>query len=53
MRADFLIDGGVRITLDRSHAGAVAVFPVTKGIRLLGITLSSLGEKQLKSKPPS
>jgi len=27
------------------------LFPVTKGIRLLGMTLSSLGEKQLESEP--
>jgi hypothetical protein len=27
------------------------LFPVTKGIRLLGRTLSSLGEKQLESEP--
>jgi hypothetical protein len=25
--------------------------PLTKGIRLLGVTLSSLGEKQLESEP--
>src|ERR1700732_387122 len=28
-----------------------SLFPVTKGIRLLGMTLSSLGEKQLESEP--
>jgi DNA polymerase-4 len=27
------------------------LFPVTKGIRLLGMTLSSLDEKQLESEP--
>jgi DNA polymerase IV len=27
------------------------LFPVTKGIRLLGMTLSSLGEKRLESEP--
>ena len=27
------------------------LFPLTKGIRLLGMTLSSLGEKQLESEP--
>jgi DNA polymerase-4 len=34
-----------------SYALLEPLFPVTKGIRLLGITLSSLGEKQLESKP--
>ncbi len=34
-----------------SHALLEPLFPVTKGIRLLGITLSSLGEKQLESEP--
>ncbi len=34
-----------------SHALIEPLFPVTKGIRLLGITLSSLGEKQLESEP--
>jgi DNA polymerase-4 len=34
-----------------SHALLEPLFPVTKGIRLLGVTLSSLGEKQLESEP--
>jgi DNA polymerase-4 len=34
-----------------SHALLEPLFPVTKGIRLLGMTLSSLGEKQLESEP--
>ena len=34
-----------------SYALLEPLFPVTKGIRLLGITLSSLGEKQLESEP--
>jgi DNA polymerase IV len=34
-----------------SYALLKPLFPVTKGIRLLGITLSSLGEKQLESEP--
>src|ERR1700730_9930569 len=34
-----------------SYALLEPLFPVTKGIRLLGITLSSLGEKQLESGP--
>jgi hypothetical protein len=32
-----------------SYALLEPLFPVTKGIRLLGMTLSSLGEKQLES----
>jgi DNA polymerase IV len=34
-----------------SYALLEPLFPVTKGIRLLGMTLSSLGEKQLDSEP--
>jgi DNA polymerase-4 len=34
-----------------SYALLVPLFPVTKGIRLLGMTLSSLGGKQLESEP--
>ena len=34
-----------------SYALLEPLFPVTKGIRLLGMTLSSLGEKQLESGP--
>ena len=34
-----------------SYALLEPLFPVTKGIRLLGMTLSSLGEKQLESEP--
>src|SRR5580700_5138584 len=34
-----------------SYALLEPLFPVTKGIRLLGMTLSSLGGKQLKSEP--
>ena len=34
-----------------SYALLEPLFPVTKGIRLLGVTLSSLGEKQLESEP--
>src|SRR6202040_3389611 len=34
-----------------SHALLEPLFPVTKGIRLLGMTLSSLGGKQLESEP--
>jgi DNA polymerase-4 len=34
-----------------SHALLEPLFPVAKGIRLLGITLSSLGEKQLEREP--
>ena len=34
-----------------SYALLEPLFPVTKGIRLLGITLSSLAEKQLESEP--
>ena len=34
-----------------SNALLEPLFPVTKGIRLLGMTLSSLGEKQLESEP--
>ena len=34
-----------------SYALLEPLFPVTKGIRLLGITLSSLGEKQPKGEP--
>ncbi len=34
-----------------SYALLEPLFPVTKGIRLLGITLSSLGEKQLEREP--
>jgi DNA polymerase IV len=34
-----------------SYALLEPLFPVTKGIRLLGLTLSSLGEKQLESEP--
>jgi hypothetical protein len=34
-----------------SYALLEPLFPVTKGIRLLGITMSSLGEKQLESEP--
>jgi DNA polymerase-4 len=34
-----------------SYALIGPLFPVTKGIRLLGMTLSSLGEKQLESEP--
>src|ERR1700726_1676803 len=34
-----------------SYALLEPLFPVTKGIRLLGITLSSLAEKQLESDP--
>ena len=35
----------------RAYALLEPLFPVTKGIRLLGMTLSSLGEKQLESEP--
>jgi len=34
-----------------SYALLEPLFPVTKGIRLLGMTLSSLAEKQLESEP--
>jgi nucleotidyltransferase/DNA polymerase involved in DNA repair len=34
-----------------SYALLEPLFPVTKGIRLLGMTLSSLGERQLESEP--
>ena len=34
-----------------SYALLEPLFPVAKGIRLLGMTLSSLGEKQLESEP--
>ena len=34
-----------------SYALLGPLFPVTKGIRLLGMTLSSLGGKQLESEP--
>ena len=34
-----------------SYALLEPLFPVTKGIRLLGLTLSSLGEKLLESEP--
>src|SRR6195256_6000215 len=34
-----------------SYALREPLFPVTKGIRLLGMTLSSLAEKQLESEP--
>jgi DNA polymerase IV len=34
-----------------SYALLKPLFPVTKGIRLRGITLSSFGEKQLESEP--
>jgi DNA polymerase-4 len=34
-----------------SHALLEPLFPVAKGIRLLGITLSSLSEKQLEREP--
>jgi DNA polymerase IV len=34
-----------------SYALLEPLFPVTKGIRLLGITLSSLGQKQPKGEP--
>jgi hypothetical protein len=34
-----------------SYALLEPLFPVTKGIRLLGMTLSSLGEKQPESEP--
>jgi DNA polymerase IV len=34
-----------------SYALLEPLFPVTKGIRLLGMTLSSLGEKRLESEP--
>ena len=34
-----------------SYALLEPLFPVTKGIRPLGITLSSLGEKQPKGEP--
>jgi DNA polymerase-4 len=34
-----------------SYALLGPLFPVTKGILLLGMTLSSLGEKQLESEP--
>jgi DNA polymerase-4 len=34
-----------------SYALLEPLFPVTKGIRLLGMTLSSLGEQQLESEP--
>jgi DNA polymerase-4 len=34
-----------------SYALLEPLFPATKGIRLLGMTLSSLGEKQLESEP--
>ena len=37
--------------LSYSYALLEPLFPVTKGIRLLGMTLSSLGEKQLESEP--
>src|ERR1700732_829995 len=36
-----------------SYALLEPLFPVTKGIRLLGMTLSSLGEKQQESEPNS
>jgi DNA polymerase-4 len=35
-----------------SYALLEPLFPVTKGIRLLGMTLSSLGEKHQESEPP-
>jgi hypothetical protein len=54
-RLDF--DGGLGGEAERaeieqlSYALLEPLFPITKGIRLLGMTLSSLGEKQLESEP--
>jgi hypothetical protein len=41
----------VMVCLDGFGFVLEPLFPVTKGIRLLGINLSSFGENQLESEP--
>jgi DNA polymerase IV len=50
-RSGALVDASRNRAAQLSYALLEPLFPVTKGIRLLGTTLSSLGEKHLESEP--